>query len=353
MDPRTRSLARIALGAALALALPAHASPPFETSQADLEASLTCPGPLDGPGPDPVLLVHGTASDRSQYAWNYEPALAALGIPYCLIDMLEFGEGDAQLSAERVVYALLEMHAASGDRIDVIGHSQGGMLPRWALKYWPETRAIVDDFVGHAPSNHGTPLASGICASGGCGAAEWQQASESNFLAYLNDGPETFAGIDYTVVYTLTDEIVFPQAGPDASSPLREGEGDVTNVALQEVCPNDANEHLAIGTYDAVAWALTLDALEHDGPADPSRLAPTVCAEPFMPGVDPETFASDYAGSVALIAEVQGAKTQVPEEPPLKPYVFLPEPSPATGLLAGGAALLALRRRRVTRRRVR
>jgi putative serine esterase DUF676 len=44
------------------------------------------------------------------------------------------GMGDIQVAGEYVVYAIRTMHAAYGGRIDIVGHSQGGMVPRWALR---------------------------------------------------------------------------------------------------------------------------------------------------------------------------------------------------------------------------
>ena len=93
------------------------------------------------------------------------------------------------------------------------------------------------------------------------------------------------------------------------SSSVHGGGGAITNVAVQEICPTDASDHLAMGTYDAVGYALAIDALTHVGPADPKRIDPTVCAQPFQPGVDPATYlAYDkdwYDGSIrALDAEI-------------------------------------------------
>ena len=38
----------------------------------------------------------------------------------------------------------------------------------------------------------------------------------------------------------------------------------ITNVAVQDICPNDSSEHLALGSYDPVTWALLLDALDEE-----------------------------------------------------------------------------------------
>ena len=98
------------------------------------------------------------------------------------------------------------------------------MVPRWALRFWPDTRAMVEDLVGLSPSNHGTLDAIPACAQS-CAPAFWQQRSDAAFSAALNSAQETFPGISYTEIYTNTDEIVVPNLGPAASSSLRGGGG--------------------------------------------------------------------------------------------------------------------------------
>src|SRR3712207_6757943 len=130
------------------------------------------------------------------------------------------------------------------------------MIGRWALRWWPDTRAMVEDLVGLAPSNHGTQSAEGVCATQ-CPPAYWQQRAVSKFTAALNSGPETFAGIDYTVAFTRYDEIVTPnQDAATGSSALRTGEGRRTNVLIQDICATNAAEHLTLGSSDPVGWAL-------------------------------------------------------------------------------------------------
>lgn len=81
------------------------------------------------------------------------------------------------------------------------------------------------------------------------------------------------------------------------------GPGRIANVAVQEICPANTSEHLNVGTTDPVAAALALDALDHDGPAKLSRIAATVCAQPYMPGVDPVTGPADLAAAAAQLAD--------------------------------------------------
>jgi hypothetical protein len=199
------------------------------------------------------------------------------------------------------------------------------MLPRWALRWWPGTRRLVDDVVALDPSNHGTLDAEVACQSA-CPPAFWQQATDARFYAALNSRAETFPGIDYTVVYSRTDEVVVPNNDASGSSALHGGGGRIANIAVQDLCPADVSEHLAMGSYDAVGYALAVDALTHRGVARPARLDPSVCTQPFQPGVDPTTFASDYAGYVAAIGQAAATSPEVASEPPLACYVFAAPP---------------------------
>ncbi len=223
-----------------------------------------------------------------------------------------------QVAGEYVVHAIRTMHARAGRRVSIIGHSQGGMVPRWALRFWPDTRAMVDDVIGFAPSNHGTTQAGPSC-NGGCAEANWQQSDTSNFMKALNSYQETFKGISYTSIYTRTDEIVQPnQDAETGSSSLRTGDGARTNVATQDVCPNDVYEHLSIGLVDPVAYALAVDALNHDGPADPKRIPLATCAQVFQPGINLATFPQDSSAAASSYALYESKS--VPVEPPLACY---------------------------------
>jgi hypothetical protein len=311
---------------AAAFAPPSTPGPPLSVPGDKLAASLSCSPGVDNAARAPVLLVQGTgATAKDNWSWTYEPALDKVHIPWCQVDLPDHATGDVQINGEYVVYAIRTMYARAGRRIAIIGHSQGGMVPRWAMRFWPDTRAMVDDMIGFAPSNHGTTQASASCGDGSCSAADWQQWDISNFNKALNSSAETWSGISYTDVYTRTDEIVQPNSDDTGSSSLHTGGGRITNVAIQDVCPNDTNEHLSIGTVDPVAYALAIDALNHDGPADRSRIDPTVCAQQFHPGVNPATFPQDSSAAIADFETYQAA--EVPAEPPLACYTTASCPS--------------------------
>jgi hypothetical protein len=238
---------------------------------------------------------------------------------------------DVQRAAEHVVNAIRTMNQRAGRQISVVGHSQGGMIPRWALRFWPDTRAMVDDVIGLAPSNHGTDTAPLTCIPD-CAPAVWQQSSGSEFIQALNSAQETFAGISYTQIYTKTDPVVTPNLDDTGSSSLHTGDGAITNVAIQDVCP-DPSEHLGIGTVSNTAYQLALDALSNPGPADPARIdTASVCTQPLMPGVNPVTVATDMAAAGADLAQMIATYPHVPLEPPLRCYTLLAGcPDPVVG----------------------
>ncbi|HUE28881.1 MAG TPA: hypothetical protein VMP89_19055 [Solirubrobacteraceae bacterium] len=290
--------------------------PPLDVAAAKLAASLQCSPGFGRTTRAPVLLVPGTGITATQeFSWNYEPALSHLGIPWCGVTFPDSGNDDMQVNGEYVVNAIRTMYARAGHRIAIYGHSQGGMVPRWALRFWPDTRAMVDDVVGAAGPNHGTIIADAACnGTRPCQPSDWQSKTTSNFIAALNSGQETFPGISYTEIYSHYDEEVQPNQNSSGTSSLHGGGGQITNVAVQDICPDDTSEHLALGSYDPVTWALLLDALNHPGPAVPARVGLTPCTEQFMPGVDPATFPMN-AFDAAVDVETSPAQSLTAEGP--------------------------------------
>jgi triacylglycerol esterase/lipase EstA (alpha/beta hydrolase family) len=298
-----------------------HPGPPLSVPKAQLAEALVCTGNLAGSKHQPILLVPGTTvTPREDFAWNWEPALTNLNWPFCTIQLPDAGMANIEVAGEYVVYAIRTMYADAHKKIDIVGHSQGGMVPRWALRFWPDTRHMVDHDIGLSASNHGTLDAIPLCAAG-CAPAIWQQRTNANFIKALNSGAETFPGINYTEIYTDTDEVVVPNIGPDASSALHGGGGKITNVAIQQVCPTDVSEHLGIGTYDNTAYQIAMEALTHAGAGDPALVPKSVCLDPLMPGVNPLTFATDFGDAGAAVADALATTPFVAAEPPLACYV--------------------------------
>jgi len=325
---RLRRAITFALGVALAAPAVAQARPfapldaPPPKLQVDrglLRASLDCTAGVRDAARTPVLLVPATGVNSDQnFSWNYERLFRARGIPYCTSDQQgdrNTNQLDIQVRGDYLTYAIRRMHRMAGRQISILGHSQGGMAMRWPLRFWPGTRRMVDDVIGFAGTNNGTTQANDCRGTSECSPAGAQQAANSDFTRALNSRAQTFAGISYTEVYTKLDETVTPPR--EAASVA--GPGDITNVAIQEICPLATSEHLMVGTIDPAGAALALDALAHDGPADPARIDPLVCLQPVQPGVDP------ISGTPQVLAAlnnlfIEGGPSG--PEPRLRCYVF-------------------------------
>ncbi|MGI8556944.1 MAG: esterase/lipase family protein [Solirubrobacteraceae bacterium] len=296
--------------------------PPLDVPAAQLAAGLSCPALPAAAQRDVVLLIPGTTVDPDQaFAWNYEAALQAQGIPYCTVTVPNHTDGDIQVAAEYVVHAVRTIRQASGRPVVMLGWSQGAStLPRWALRFWPDIRPMVASLIGLAPLNNtGSVVGNAPCLGGSCIPAAWQQAIGSNFMAALNSGQQTFPGIAYSAIYTRFDDVVTPDFDGGLSR-LPPGP-NVLNVAIQDVCPADLTDHLGI-VASAGGYAVAMPAIQHPGQLpDLNHLAiPQPCVDGAMPYVTPAGFLSGEAGVVAPIPArlLQGTTTA---EPPLRCYV--------------------------------
>lgn len=317
--------------AAVATYAPLHRpGPALSVPAATLKAALHCSGNLAAGSLEPVLLNPATGVTPEQnYSWNYQRAFTAQHRPWCAVTMPFHTLGDITVAGQYLVYSIRTMFARAHRRIAVLGHSQGGMSMRWALRFWPGTRAMVDDVIGMAGSNHGTTALPSVPGAT-LPPASWQQGAEAHFIQALNSYAETFRGISYTEIFTHTDEVVQPNStDATSSSALHTGAGAITNVSTQDICPLDVDEHLYVGTVDPVSYALVVDALNHTGPARPGRINRSVCTKAYQPGVDPTT-ANFYLQQLEAVPGLLGVAAPVntvgaPEvkaEPKLPCYVY-------------------------------
>lgn len=219
--------------------------------------------------PAPVVLVHGTFGDRKHLLEALSKDLAGAGFCVFSLDYGNRGTQDVTRSAaELATYVDRVLDATAADRVSLVGHSQGGMMPRYYIKYLGGDR-VVDDLVGIAPSNHGTSL---IGSGGGnllggvvgvvCRSC-LQQSAGSAFLADLNRGDETPGPVSYTQITTRYDQVVVPHT----SGHLAEGPA-TTNLTVQDLCSHVYNEHVTL-PQARVTRSIVLHALTTDGPARP------------------------------------------------------------------------------------
>ncbi|RNA66615.1 esterase/lipase family protein [Alteribacter keqinensis] len=146
--------------------------------------------------PKPVILVPGTFERSAQNWLKLSPVLANEG--HCVY-ALNYGfthagasTGPIEDSAEELssfIDNVLELTGA--EQVDIVGHSQGGMMPRYYIKNLGGAE-YVDNLIAFVPSNHGTDglvgfkrLTSDVSDVASSTACQ-QQLTGSEFLENLN-----------------------------------------------------------------------------------------------------------------------------------------------------------------------
>jgi len=274
-------LPALALAAAAVTAAPAAAA--AQSSQATSSGWNDYSCKPSAQHPRPVVLVHGTLGNSVDNWLGFAPYLVDRG--YCVFSLdygqlpgvpLFHGLGPVGRSAGQLSSYVDRVLAATGtSKVDLVGHSQGGMMPRYYLKFLGGA-AKVNALVGLAPSNHGTTL-SGLTklldlfpgldeAIAKAAPGLMDQVAGSDLLNRLNAGGDTVPGVRYTVISTRYDEVVTPYRSQFLTGP------DVKNVVLQDLCASDLSEHLTIAMTDRLAFHEAVNAL------DPAHATPTTCA---------------------------------------------------------------------------
>ena len=90
------------------------------------------------------MLVTGTGATGDEAYAIGKGAFDAYGHPVCTVNFPDFTTADIQVSVQYLVNGIRAMERRAGRPIAVIGISQGGLLPRFALTYWPSLRAQGD-----------------------------------------------------------------------------------------------------------------------------------------------------------------------------------------------------------------
>jgi hypothetical protein len=280
----------VALGtsASAGAALPVHygAAAEAESITAEIYHPTLVAGANDGCKPSsahpyPVVLVIATLSDEGSNWVTLSPLLANAG--YCVytfnygetglsdfgrIDALNYIEHSAEELSSFVNHVLSETGAA---KVDLVGHSQGGMMPNYYLKFLGGA-SKVNELIGLAPSNHGTnedglvtllnsfPFAPGLAnLIEFIGAPSLiEQEDTSPFIEKLfGSGEPLQAGVKYVVIETDHDEVVTPYTNAFLHG------SNVTDILLQEQCPTDPVEHIGMAS-DSPALQNVLNELSAD-----------------------------------------------------------------------------------------
>ena len=248
-------------------------------------------------GTHPVVLIPGTTEDAFTTWSYYGPRMQAAGLcvytfnynpmTHPLVEAVSTTGNIYSTAAFMAHFVDKVLKSTGADKVDLVGHSQGGgPLPRAYIKYYGGDKK-VNHLIGIVPSNKGTSIlgmekflnepgtpANTIMSAG----ARYrnlesapQQLQGSTFLKELNAGGMTTPGVKYTVIATRFDNRVFPWTNALIPEP------GARNIVIQDVCPLDHSAHTNI-TYDPMTYQVVANALE------PQRATPVRCSvRPFFP----------------------------------------------------------------------
>ncbi|WP_019630592.1 esterase/lipase family protein [Actinomadura atramentaria] len=224
--------------------------------------------------PYPVVVVHGTTSNFGSAGATIVPTLANAG--YCVYGFNYggtqsslghiYGLGDIAQSAQQMSAFVDKVLAATGaPKVDVVGNSQGGMMPNYYIKRLGGA-SKVRTLIGLGPTNHGTTM-NGLVNLGRTLNVLWlvngfyyligspahtQQEEGSDFQTALFADGDTVPGVRYLTIVTSHDTTVTPLTNAYLHG------GDTTNVLLQDLCPDDPVSHSGM-FYDGPIMQLVLN----------------------------------------------------------------------------------------------
>lgn len=232
--------------------------------------------------PYPVVLVPGTFSTMGNDFAAVAPTLANAG--YCVF-ALNYGYnrpgdliqsiGPVPLSAQQLSAFVDRVRTSTGvARVDLVGHSQGGMLAEYYAKILggaPKVHRIV----GLSPTTHGTTLLGlanlarslprlNAAVNSACPAC-YDQEIGSDVIRRLGTGPIAQRGVEYTIIETRYEAVVTPVGSAFIREP------GVINRYVQDSCWNDLAGHVTLA-YDQVTLRLVMNALSPETARRPNCL---------------------------------------------------------------------------------
>ncbi|KAK8104892.1 hypothetical protein PG999_008251 [Apiospora kogelbergensis] len=188
------------------------------------------------------------------------------------------GLGDMRESSQTIADFVLEVVEKTGaDKVDIVGHSEGGVMSLYVPMRHPEVAKHVDHVVSLGPAVHGAQyygmtnlwyaggevsreIAGGVLDLLGCQACD-DMATGGNIYNDFKNAPKIAQdGNKVTVIMSRRDTLVAPEVS-------RVNEKGVRNVMVQDTCPDDTVGHAYLA-WDTSVWGLVFNALteNYDAP---------------------------------------------------------------------------------------
>ncbi|KAG5916540.1 hypothetical protein E4U53_004302 [Claviceps sorghi] len=228
--------------------------------------------------PNPVVMLHALGGNRNfdlglLAGWLRLQGFCTFSLTYGAAPGSPIGGLDSiNQSAPAIGRFIRDVAGRTGAaRVDLVGHSEGGLQALYVPKFEPGVAPLVDVIVAVAPPTHGTSL-SGLLAlvrtlgrrvsdrieevlrRFGCRACI-DMVEGSAVLARLAAGPIVQRNHTVTVIASRTDVLVTP---PETAFVREPG---VHNLFVQDVCPSDRVGHFGLAVAPNV-WHLVRNSLE-------------------------------------------------------------------------------------------
>lgn len=260
--------------------------------------------------PDPVVLIHGTGGNRYTNWGFLGPHLANAG--YCVF-ALNYGgitptfvlqatdvvtpeipgvrPSGLDAGAAQIVQFIDQVRAATGAaQVDLVSHSQGGLLSLYVPKLVPGAAAKIRRVVTLGSVTNGTtangftqavdafglgavrPSLLRTLALAGCEVCGDFPIPGALVFEKLHAGGVAIPGIAYTMIASRDDHVVTPPESTfiDITQQVPAAQGEITNVFAQDVCPASKVGHIGL-VYDKNVSQMIRNAL------DPANATPVVC----------------------------------------------------------------------------
>ena len=209
--------------------------------------------------PNPVILLNGFGGENAFIYIGLAPSLKAAG--FCVFSLdwgavpptPGFGYTNLREGAKELAAFVDKVRAATGaTKVDLVGHSAGGLMPYWYLNKMGGHQ-YVGKFFAAAPATHGTDMGGKLDQKTAFGRLAVDVVDKigysgikdllpySDFVREVSTPSLTRPDVQYAVLATTGDTTVTPwqsqflSAGPN-----------VQNYLLQDLCPKAKADHVGI-----------------------------------------------------------------------------------------------------------
>lgn len=209
------------------------------------------------PAPDPVIIVAGTFSPKIANS-PLAHRLRNDGYSTAIFQIPTLGTQSMTKSAQALDAFADDVRARTGaSKVDLVGHSQGGLLARAYVKDVAGA-SEVDSLITLGTPHRGTRVANIAEWLGGGNCLKIVACQQftigSSWLEALNAGDDTIGDVRYTTFRSTLDELVRPVD----TAALYDG---AVNIKIQSQCPLRVVGHIGL-IFDGTVYSGVKQALQ-------------------------------------------------------------------------------------------